>query len=157
MVQKPKVQYVGQFYVHGSEARKLELEQQKQKARANRPMARLQQIEVIYLDPVAVAAIAVALFMLAVMLIGAVQLRSDWAEYHRVGEYLSELNGRNATLSRELRAGYDLEDIQIKAAALGLVSKSEAQRMTVSVTVPEPEPEVSQIQRVREFLEGLFA
>ena len=29
MVQKPKIQYIGQFYVHGSEAIALELEEQR--------------------------------------------------------------------------------------------------------------------------------
>ena len=45
MVQKPKIQYIGQFYVHGSEAKKLELLEQKKKARTKLPLARLQQIE----------------------------------------------------------------------------------------------------------------
>ena len=34
MIQKPKIQYIGQFYTHGSEARKLELEQEQQKRKA---------------------------------------------------------------------------------------------------------------------------
>ena len=40
MVQKPKIQYVGQFYVHGSEARKLELQQEKKKAKTSLPAVR---------------------------------------------------------------------------------------------------------------------
>ena len=32
MAQKAKIQYIGQFYVHGSEARALELEQQRKQA-----------------------------------------------------------------------------------------------------------------------------
>ena len=74
MVQKPKIQYIGQFYVHGSEARALEQQEQKKKAKTKLPLARLERIEKIYVDPVALAGIAVAVVMLAVMVLGAVQL-----------------------------------------------------------------------------------
>ena len=35
MNQKPKIQYIGQFYIHGSEARALELQEQKKQAENN--------------------------------------------------------------------------------------------------------------------------
>ena len=57
MAQKPKIQYIGQFYVHGSEARALALEEERKQAKARRPLARLQQVELIYVDPVAVVSI----------------------------------------------------------------------------------------------------
>ena len=51
MNQKPKIQYVGQFYVHGSEARQLQLQEQKRQAKTKLPHARVQKIEKIYVDP----------------------------------------------------------------------------------------------------------
>ena len=45
MNQKPKIQYVGQFYVHGSEARQLQLQEQKRQAKTKLPLARIQKIE----------------------------------------------------------------------------------------------------------------
>ena len=45
MNQKPKIQYVGQFYVHGSEARALQLQQEKRQAKTKLPLARIQRIE----------------------------------------------------------------------------------------------------------------
>jgi len=157
MVQKPKIQYIGQFYVHGSEARKLELEEQKKKAKTRLPLAKLQQIEKIYVDPVALMGIAVAVVMLVVMVMGALQLKNDWAEYDRVSNYVSHLKQKNATLTREYQEGYDVADIRIKATAMGLVPKGEVETMTVDVHIPEPEPEISRVQEIKDFLEGLFA
>ena len=45
MNQKPKIQYIGQFYVHGSEARALELQEQKKQAKTRLPLAKLEPIE----------------------------------------------------------------------------------------------------------------
>ena len=157
MVQKPKIQYIGQFYVHGSEAHQLELEQEKKKAKTKLPLERLRKIEKIYVDPVALMGIAVAVVMLVVMVVGALQIRDDWAVYERMSDYVSELNRTNAELTHAYRASYDLEDIRIKATALGMVPKEELETMTVTVTVPEPEPVPSKIDEIRWFLEGLFA
>jgi len=155
MAQKTKIQYIGQFYVHGSEARKLE--QAPKKAKTTLPLARLQKVENIYVDPVALAAIAVAVVMLVVMILGAVQIYNDWNEYNAVSGYLSQLKSENAQLTRSYHASYDLEDIRTKALALGMIPKEEAQTMTLTVTLPVPEPEVSRIDEIKWFLEGLFA
>ena len=156
MVQKPKIQYVGQFYVHGSEARQLELLEQK-KAKTRLPLARLQKLQKVYVDPVALAGIAVAIFMLVVMTMGTLQLQEDWEEYQRVSGYVSQLKKENAELTRTYREGYNLADIKTKAVALGLIPKEELETRTITVTIPEPEPEVSKIDEIKWFLEGLFA
>ena len=140
MVQKPKIQYVGQFYVHGSEARALELEQEKKKAKTRLPLARLEKIEKIYVDPVALVGILVSVVMLVTMAVGALQIQDDWKEYERVSTYVSQLKKENAQLTSSYRASYDLEDIRMKATAMGMVPKSEVETMTVIVTLPEPEP-----------------
>ena len=156
MNQKPKIQYVGQFYVHGSEARQLQQEQKRQ-AKTKLPYARLQTIEKIYVDPVALMGIAVAVIMLVTMVLGAVQIKRDWDQYEHVSAYVSELKRENARMSHAYHASYDLEDIKTKALAMGMVPKSELQTMTVSVTVPEPEVELTRSQEIRLFLEGMFA
>ena len=157
MNQKPKIQYVGQFYVHGSEARQLQLQEQKRQAKTKLPLARIQKIEKIYVDPVALAGIAVAVVMLVTMVLGAIQIKQDWDQYERVSAYVSELKRENARISHAYRASYDLEDIKSKALAMGLVPKSELQTMSVTVTVPKPEPELTRLQEIEYFLEGLFA
>ena len=157
MSQKPKIQYVGQFYIHGSEARQLELQEKKKQAKSKLPLERLRKIEVIYLDPVAIFGIVTALVMMTVMLLGVLQIRDDWKEYRVMSNYVSRLNSENAELQTEYRSQYDLEDIRIKAQALGMVPKSELEVRTVYVTIPQPEPEMTWLEELQWFLSGLFA
>ena len=157
MNQKPKIQYVGQFYIHGSEARQLLLQEEKRQAKTKLPLARIQRIEKVYVDPVALAGIAVAVVMLVTMVLGALRIQRDWEQYEQVSAYVSELKKENARKNHAYRLSYDLKDIESKALAMGLVPKSELQTATVVVTVPEPEPEMTRLEEIRFFLEGLFA
>ena len=156
MSQKPKIQYVGQFYIHGSEARQLEL-QEKKKAKSKLPLERLRKVEVVYLDPVAIFGIVTALVMLTVMILGVLQIRDDWEEYRVMSNYVSRLNSENAQLQADYRSQYDLEDIRVKAQALGMVPKSELEVRTMYVTIPQPEPEMTWLEEIQWFLSGLFA
>lgn len=156
MSQKPKIQYVGQFYIHGSEARQLEL-QEKKKAKSKLPLERLRKMEVIYLDPVAIFGIVTALVMLTVMILGVLQIRDDWQEYRVMSNYVSRLNSENAELLADYRSQYDLEDIRVKAQAMGMVPKSELEVRTVYVTIPQPEPEMTWLEEIQWFLNGLLA
>ena len=157
MNQKPKIQYVGQFYVHGSEARQLQLQEQKRQAKTKLPLARIQKIEKIYVDPVALVGIVVAVVMLVTMVLGAVQIKRDWDRYEQASAYVSELKKENARLNHAYRLSYDLEDIKSKALAMGLVPKSELETVSITVTVPEREPVLTRSDEIRLFLEGLFA
>ena len=157
MSQKPKIQYVGQFYIHGSEARQLELQEKKKQAKSKLPLERLRKIEVVYLDPVAIFGIVTALVMLTVMILGVLQIRDDWKEYRVMSNYVSRLNSENAELQADYRSQYDLEDIRIKAQALGMVPQSDLEVRTVYVTIPQPEPEMTWLEELQWFLSGLFA
>ena len=157
MSQKPKIQYVGQFYIHGSEARQLELQEKKKQAKSKLPLERLRKVEVVYLDPVAIFGIVTALVMLAVMILGVLQIRDDWQDYRTMSNYVSRLNSENAELQADYRSKYDLEDIRVKAQALGMVPRSELETQTVYVTVPQPEPEMTWLEELQWFLTGLFA
>ena len=157
MNQKPKIQYVGQFYVHGSEARALQLQEEKRQAKTKLPLARIQKIEKVYLDPVALAGIAVAVIMLVTMVLGAVQIKRDWDQYEQVAAYVSELKRDNARKGHAYRASYDLDDIRNKALAMGMVPKADLETVAVTVTVPQPEAELTRSEEIRLFLEGLFA
>ncbi|MDD6371206.1 MAG: hypothetical protein PUG34_01695 [Eubacteriales bacterium] len=157
MNQKPKIQYVGQFYIHGSEARQLELQEKKKHAKSKLPLERLRKVEVIYLDPVAIFGIVTALVLLAVMTVGVLQIRDDWKDYQTMSNYVSRLNSENAELKADYRSQYDLEDIRVKAEALGMVPKSQLEVRTVYVTIPQPEPERTWLEEIQWFLSGLFA
>ena len=157
MNQKPKIQYVGQFYIHGSEARQLELQEKKKHAKSKLPLERLRKVEVIYLDPVAIFGIVTALVLLAVMTVGVLQIRDDWKDYQTMSNYVSRLNSENAELKADYRSQYDLEDIRVKAEALGMVPKSQLEVRTVYVTIPQPEPEMTWLEEIQWFLSGLLA
>ena len=157
MVQKPEIQYIGQFYVPGSEAQVLAPKQKKKKAKTKLPVAKREQEKVIYIDPVALMGITVAVVMLIVMVLGALQLRNDWAQYEEMSDYVSRLNYDNAELERTYRAGYDLEDIRDKALAIGMVPVEEVESRTITVTISRPEPEPTLWDDVVWFFSGLFA
>ena len=157
MSQKPKIQYVGQFYIHGSEARQLELQEKRKQARSKLPLERLRKLEVIYLDPVAIFGIVTALVMMTVMILGVLQIRDDWEEYNTMANYVSRLNSENAEMMADYRSQYDLADIRVKAEALGMVPKTDLQVRTVYVTLPVPEPEMTWLEEIQWFLSGLFA
>ena len=137
MNQKTKIQYVGQFYVYGSEARALELEEKRKQAKTKLPLAKLEAIEKIYIDPVALVGIAVAVVMLVVMILGAVQLHEDWDAYQQMDDYVTTLRAKNAELTLSYRSSYDLADIEMKALAMGMVPREQVETRTVTVTVPE--------------------
>ena len=111
----------------------------------------------VYLDPVAIFGIVTALVMLAVMILGVLQIRDDWQDYRTMSNYVSRLNSENAELQADYRSKYDLEDIRVKAQALGMVPRSELETQTVYVTVPQPEPEMTWLEELQWFLTGLFA
>ncbi len=156
MTEKPKIQYIGQFYVPGSEAQVLAPKKKKKKAKTKLPIAKQEQVKAIYIDPVALIGITVAVVMLAVMVVGALQLRSDWAQYEQMSNYVSRLNQNNAELERTYRDGYDLEDIRDKALALGMVPVEEVPSRTITVTLSQPKPERTLWDDIAWFFSGLF-
>ena len=159
MVRKPDIQYVGQFYIYGSEAK--ELAQQQKKAKTSLPLERLRSIQKIYVDPVAWFGIAVAVVMIVTMIIGAVNIRGAWDEYEIMQEYVTDLRQENVRLELEYERGYTLADIEATAISLGMIPISEAQTMTVKVTPPvvEEEPTAWEefVDYIKWFVDGLFA
>ena len=74
MTEKPKIQYIGQFYVPGSEAQVLAPKKKKKKAKTKLPIAKQEQVKAIYIDPVALIGITVAVVMLAAGILGGREL-----------------------------------------------------------------------------------
>ena len=122
MERKPDIQYVGQFYIHGSEARELARKEQEKQARTRLPLERLQNIQKVYLDPVALMGIVVSVVMLVVMIVGAVQISRAWATYEQMSVQLAALQRENDVLEHGYRSGYDLEEIRIQAEAMGMIT-----------------------------------
>ena len=157
MVQKPEIQYIGQFYVYGSEAREAAPRQPRRKSKYLLPDIRPHQERRIYVDPVALCAMVVAVVMLVALAMGAVQISESWHEYDAMEQYLMELKKDNSQLEHTYREGFDLEEIESAALALGMIPATEAQVISVKVTIPEPEPEPTAWDDFVWFLQGLFA
>ena len=156
MIHKPEIQYIGQFYVYGSEARQLEQKKQR-KPKTKLPLVRVRKVEKISVDPVALGGIVVAVVLLVVMAVGALQLYRDWTDYNQMSTYVSQLKKENAQLTRTYRAGYDLEEVRKRSAALGLVPESEAQTMIIAIAAPAGQLGSTFWEEVTGFLKGLFA
>ena len=154
MAKKPEVQYVGQFYVYGSEAQAVAV---KKRPQFQLPKPKLEKIEKIYVDPVALIGLAVALVMLVCMVVGACQIRNSWREYEQMSHYLSQLQQENARLEHNYHIGYDMAEVEAKALSMGMVPMEQIPTMSVRVTVPVAEVEETAWDEFVWFVKGLFA
>ena len=153
MDQKPVIQYVGQFYVYGSEvqARK---KKEKKSLLPRAPRAEVQRC--VYVDPVAVCGIAVALLMLVVLAVGAFQLRAAMQQYNAQSEQLSAIKRENARLEHLYRTSLDLEAVQAQAEKLGMVPAEELEHIELVVTVGQAPEEPTAWENFLWFVKGLL-
>jgi len=157
MAAKPEIQYVGQFYVYGSEAKKLELKRPEHRRNVQQPRMQQEQVKVISIDPVALIGLAVAVVMLVCLAVSALQIGDTWQEYEEIGKYMSYLKRQNAELEHIYANSYDLVEVEATALALGMIPATEAKTMIIPVSIPEPEPEPGFLENSIWFLKGLFA
>ena len=156
MARKPDIQYV-RYYTDGSAARQIEVRSpQKRKAAAPRP--RKQQGYVIYVDPLAVAGILLAAVMLVSMLVSGIQLAVAKQQLSDAKAYVTTLSQNNERLRKTYEEGYDLEEVEKSALALGMIPASQAR--TIFVEIEEDvivEEEVTFWDRLSAKLTELFA
>lgn len=150
MAQKPKIEYVGQFYIVGSEAAKLK--QKKNPAVLTTNMVQ----RTVYIDPVALAGIVLAVVLLIGLAVGCLQYRSAWKENDRVHAAVSALRSENTALRQRYTDGFDVESIRDKAKDLGMVPAEEAEVRFMDVTMPKPKKGPSWWSEVKWFLSGLL-
>ena len=154
MDQKPEIQYVGQFYVYGSEVQAEKKKQQKKNQLPKIPKPVREHY--VYIDPAAVCGIAVAAVMLVVLIVGAFQLRTAMDAYNRQSEILSSVRRENARLEHQYRTSLDMDAVRDRAESLGMVDAEEAEHTSVRVTVPEKPKEESLWDRIKWHLKGLL-
>lgn len=159
MAQKPEIQYVGQFYVHGSEARELARKQQQEqkKAQTTLPLHRFEKVRKVYVDPLAICSILVASALLLTIVMGTLGLQNAWEELDRAQEYVFQLEKNHRILANDYYSSYDLEEVRAAALEMGLIPAAEAATMQLRVTVPAQEQEPTWIDDLVWFLDGLFA
>ena len=156
MDQKPVIQYVGQFYVYGSEVKAPKKKQQSAKVfLPKKPKTGKERR--IYVDPVAMGGIVLAVAVLVALVVGAVQLTASMNQYNQELETLTELKRENAKLEHAYRTALDLDTVQEKAEAMGMIPEEEAEKMTVRVSGPGHEEEPTAWENFLWFLSGLLA
>lgn len=157
MVKKPEIQYIDSFYVHGSEARVLELKPKRRIIKTVLPLAAPDHTVKIAVDPVALCGIVVALVMLVMLVAGAVQYGKVCSRYQDMMDYVVTVQNENVDLKQRYQESYDLGEIEAQALALGMVSAAEAKVIHVDAAVPQREPEMTVWEEMRWLMEGLFA
>ena len=157
MVRKPDIQYLDKFYVHGSEARVLELKPQKKKAKTVLPEAAPVKEKVIHIDLLSLSAIAVAVTMIVLMVVGCVQLKAAYNRSVAMSHYVISLQNENLDLNKTYYAGFDAVDIEQKALALGMIPKEDALILKISGTSPEEIPAPTLWENFVWFMKGLLA
>lgn len=154
MDQKPVIQYVGQFYVYGSEVK---VKKKSEPRRPLLPSVKTARERKVYIDPVAVGGIALAVCILVALVVGGIRLSACMTGYNAAEATLSELKRENARLEHAYRTSLDLETVQKRAEELGMIPQKEAARASIRVTVPEHKGEPSTWENFVWFLSGLLA
>ena len=157
MVKKPDIQYIDRFYVHGSEARVLELKPKKRIIKTVLPLSAPDKTIKIGVDPVAICGFLVAIALLVMMVVGTIQYVGICRRYQQMMDYVVSVQNENVELRENYRGKLDLDAIREQALELGMVPAADAQRITVRVEVPVAEPEMSAWEEFIWLCKGLFA
>lgn len=154
MARRTNVQYV-QFYTDGSAARKVA------------PVAPLKTMKLpkikkvkrttLHIDPTAFAGIAMAVMMAVLIVIGVVRLSVAQQEMNQMSQYVQTLREENVRLEQEFAEGYDIEEIERTALALGMVPEDQVEHITMKLPEIQETEEPSGWDRFTTFLAGLFA
>lgn len=155
MARQPEIRYIN-AYVSGTMAYRLE-EPVTKKKQVKLPQMRRRKKTVVALDPVAIGGIVVAGIMLVLLLAAFVRLQNARTEVKQLQNYVSVLQQENLELQDTYAFGYDLEEIEKIALAMGMVPSSQVPQISVSVTVPHAAPEPTAWESFCAFLTGLFA
>lgn len=136
MAKREEIQYV-RYYAYGSTAVKAQPEQRRRTEAEAQPIPKAEPVPIPF-SPVAVFGTTVAVVMLVLVLVGFGQLNSVNREIRNMELYIGSLKSENYALNKEYEAGYDLDEIQTAAEAMGLVPIDQVEHVTIHI----PEPEV---------------
>lgn len=157
MVKKPEIQYIDKFYVHGSEARVLELKPRRGIIKTVLPLSVPDKTIKIGVDPVAICGIVVAVALLVALVMGTVQYVQTCREYRAMMDYVVTVQNENVELRESYRSQVDLEAVEQRALELGMIPIDRADKITIKVEYPVQEPEMTIWDEIEWFCKGLFA
>lgn len=154
MARQLDVQYV-RYYTDGSAARNIAPSVSRKTQSLPKYTKKKRRI-VLHIDPVAIAGILMAGIMLVLMIVGVVELNRAQQETARMDAYVQTLRQENTVLQTAFDEGYDREQVEYMAKALGMVPGEQAQRISISVPVDQ-ETNPGFWNYLTTFLAGLFA
>ena len=157
MVKKPEIQYIDKFYVHGSEARVLELKPKRRIIKTVLPLSVPDKTIKIGVDPVAICGVVVAVALMAALILGTVQYVRVCREYRAMMDYVVTVQNENVELRESYRSKVDLAAVEERALELGMIPVEMADKITIRVEQPVPEPEQTIWDEIEWFCKGLFA
>ncbi len=155
MARQPEIRYINAA-VCGSSAYQLDIKPLRKK-KAQLPKMKRQKKKVIAIDPVALMSIGVACVLFVLMVVGFCRLQDARAETAALSNYVSTLQEQNSQLRDTYESGYDLEEIEKIALAMGKVPASQVPQISIQVEVPEEVEEPTAWENFYAFLTGLFA
>ena len=155
MAKHPGVEYI-RFYTSGSAALKPEPVACAEFAPKRAPQ-QVKRVK-IFVDPVAILSIFVALCMLVTVIAGFVRLKQANDQVAVMQAYVDRLEAEHAVLSHRYETGYDLDAVRRTALALDMIPAEEAPHITIAIP-PEAQPVTNPTlwERLDTFLAGLFA
>lgn len=156
MARQPEVQYIN-AYVSGSMAYQLNTVPVRKRKKVSLPKPRREKKVVVRLDPVAIGGIVMAAVLLILLVVGFARLQDARAEAAAMESYVSDLREENKQLQDTYSAGYDLEEIEKIAQAMGMVPQDQIPQINIEVTVPQQESQPTTWESFCAFLTGLFA
>lgn len=156
MERQPQIQYIN-AYVSGNIAYQMETMPKRRQVSLPKQKKRSGKKIVLRIDPVAIGGIAIAMVMLVLLSVGFVRLQTARAEAAALESYVLSLQEKNDRLYNEYSSGYDLEEIEKIALAMGMVPSSQVSHISVGVSVPQQEAEPTAWENFCAFLTGLFA
>ena len=155
MTQRRPIEYV-QFYTVGTAAKKVEVAKPKLAEPVFLPPI-VHKRKKVYVDPVPVLGMLVAVCMLFTMLIGVNHLRQVRQDTEAMEQYVLHLQQVNDEKQELYHNSYSLEEIEKTAIALGMVPADQVLHQIIDVTEPPTQEEPSLFDSVGTFLSGLFA
>lgn len=155
MAQRTDIRYV-RLYTDGTAARKLDVA--RPAANTTLPKkAKKQKKIILHVDPIAILGTVTAMVMLVIMVVSMFMLRDAQNKATVMEQRVEKVLMENQELQKEYESGYDLEQVERTALALGMVPKAQVQHVKLHVQVPQVQTPDTAWDQFVAFLTGLFA
>lgn len=156
MTQRMQAQYV-QFYIDGSTAKKIQPVTPKKEKPVQKTKIQMQARTKIYVDPVAIFSVVVALCMILTIAVGMIRLNVTNRQVEQMENYVVYMHRQYKTIKNQYEDSYKIEDIEKTALALGMVPADQIESQTLMLDAPTAVEEPTLWESVGTFLTGLFA